>query len=104
MPPQEKFETSAHLNNSRDNNLNCQNSTDIQIPEANEIKEETKDFDELLPYVGEFGLYQKILFILMIPFISFVAWVYFSQIFIMLISEKYWCSVPELKNFTSNER
>ena len=106
MPPQEKFETSAHLNNSRDNNLNCQNSTDIQIPEANEIKEETKDldFDELLPYVGEFGLYQKILFILMIPFTSFVAWVYFSQIFITLIPEKYWCWVPELKNLTSNER
>ncbi|XP_026301780.1 organic cation transporter protein-like [Apis mellifera] len=106
MPPQEKFETSAHLNNSRDNNLNCQNSMDIQIPEANEIKEETKDldFDELLPYVGEFGLYQKILFILMIPFTSFVAWVYFSQIFITLIPEKYWCWVPELKNLTSNER
>lgn len=106
MPPQEKFETSAHLNNSRDNNLNCQNSMDIQIPEANEIKEETKDldFDELLPYVGEFGLYQKILFISMIPFTSFVAWVYFSQIFITLIPEKYWCWVPELKNLTSNER
>ena len=87
MPPQEKFETSVHLNNSRDNNLNYQNSMDIQIPEANDIKEETKDlnFDELLPYIGEFGLYQKILFILMIPFISFVAWVYFSQIFITLI-------------------
>ena len=86
MLPQEKFETSVHLNNSWDNNLNYQNSMDIQIPEANDIKEETKDlnFDELLSYVGEFGLYQKILFILMIPFIS-LAWVYFSQIFITLI-------------------
>lgn len=106
MPPQEKFETSVHLNDNRDNNLNCENTMDIQIPEANEIKEEMKDldFDELLPYVGEFGLYQKILFILMIPFTSFVAWVYFSQIFITLIPEKYWCWVPELKNLTSNER
>ncbi|XP_076239590.1 organic cation transporter protein-like isoform X2 [Calliopsis andreniformis] len=77
-----------------------------QANQSAKEKEEAKDmdFDELLPYVGEFGLYQKILFILMIPFASFVAWVYFSQIFITLIPDDYWCWVPELANLTVDER
>jgi len=62
------------------------------------------DFDELLPHVGEFGTYQRILFVLMIPFAFFVAWVYFSQIFITLVPEEYWCRVPELENLTLEER
>lgn len=62
------------------------------------------DFDDLLPHIGEFGTYQRILFVLMIPFAFFVAWVYFSQIFITLVPEKHWCRVPELENFTVEER
>ncbi|BFF99404.1 organic cation transporter protein [Drosophila madeirensis] len=54
------------------------------------------DFDDLLPLIGEFGRYQKILFICMIPFSFFVAFVYFSQIFLTLIPEQHWCHVPEL--------
>lgn len=108
MPPQEKFENSVHLNNNRESNVaTCQNSINVQTEETDRgVKEETRDmdFDELLPYVGEFGLYQKILFVLMIPFASFVAWVYFSQIFITLIPDDYWCWVPELENLTVNER
>lgn len=62
------------------------------------------DFDDLLPHVGEFGAYQRILFVLMIPFAFFVAWVYFSQIFITLVPEEHWCRVPELENLTVEER
>lgn len=62
------------------------------------------DFDDLLPHIGEFGRYQKILFILMIPFAFFVAFVYFSQIFITLVPEEHWCRVPELANLTIYER
>ncbi|XP_076765735.1 organic cation transporter protein-like isoform X1 [Xylocopa sonorina] len=108
MPPQEKFETSVHLKNDQNNSAaNCQTSTNPRVREAGGSDgEETKemDFDELLPYVGEFGVYQKILFLLMIPFASFVAWVYFSQIFITLIPDEYWCWVPELENLTVDER
>ncbi|XP_064546341.1 carcinine transporter [Drosophila montana] len=56
----------------------------------------TIDFDDLLPLIGEFGRYQKILFLCMIPFSFFVAFVYFSQIFLTLIPEQHWCHVPEL--------
>ena len=62
------------------------------------------DFDDLLPHVGEFGTYQRILFVLMIPFAFFVAWVYFSQIFITLVPEEHWCRVPELEDLTVEER
>lgn len=110
MPPQEKFETPVHLNNACDNNQAVYQNTlsqgvhqaDQHVKRSQEMRD--MDFDELLPYVGEFGLYQKILFILMIPFTSFVAWVYFSQIFITLIPAEHWCWVPELANLTVDER
>lgn len=62
------------------------------------------DFDDLLPHIGDFGLYQKILFLLMIPFAFFVAFVYFSQIFMTLVPEEHWCRVPELEHLTLEER
>lgn len=62
------------------------------------------DFDDLLPHIGDFGLYQKILFLLMIPFAFFVAFVYFSQIFMTLVPEQHWCKVPELAHLSLDER
>lgn len=62
------------------------------------------DFDDLLPHIGEFGRYQKILFLLMIPYASFLVFVYFTQIFITLVPEHHWCFVPELQNMTVDER
>lgn len=66
--------------------------------------DESMDFDDILPHIGEFGFYQKMLFLLMIPFAFFVAFVYFTQIFITLVPEEHWCWVPELANLTKEER
>ncbi|XP_031842357.1 organic cation transporter protein-like isoform X1 [Nomia melanderi] len=110
MPPQEKFETPVRMDKGHESNTTaCQNSLNLDVPGSNQNTKEMDetrdmDFDDLLPYVGEFGLYQKILFILMIPFASFVAWVYFSQIFITLIPDEHWCWVPELENLTADQR
>jgi hypothetical protein len=62
------------------------------------------DFDDMLPHIGEFGLYQKILFLLLAPFAFFVAFVYFTQIFITVTPEGYWCRIPELMNLTVEQR
>lgn len=62
------------------------------------------DFDDVLPHIGEFGVYQKVLFLLMIPYAFFVAFVYFTQIFITVAPEEHWCYVPELAHLTAEER
>lgn len=62
------------------------------------------DFDDLLPHIGEFGVYQKLLFLLMIPFAFSVAFVYFTQIFITLVPEQHWCRVPELEHLSVEDR
>lgn len=65
---------------------------------------EQMDFDDILPHVGEFGRYQKILFLLMIPYAFFVAFVYFTQIFITLVPERHWCRIPELEHLSVQQR
>ncbi|XP_076272470.1 solute carrier family 22 member 13 [Rhynchophorus ferrugineus] len=66
--------------------------------------ESSFDFDDLFPHIGAFGFYQIFLFLMMIPFAFFVAWVYFTQIFVTLVPEAHWCWVPELQNLTVDER
>ncbi|EDW69536.2 organic cation transporter protein [Drosophila virilis] len=61
------------------------------------------DFDDLLPEVGEFGCFQKVLFALMIPFCYISAFVYLSQIFMTLPPDKYYCFVNELSLIASEE-
>jgi len=67
-------------------------------------EKEPMDFDDMLPHIGEFGLYQKLLFLMMVPFAFCVAFVYFAQIFITLVPEEHWCKVPELANLTKEQR
>ncbi|CAL8106518.1 unnamed protein product [Orchesella dallaii] len=49
------------------------------------------DFDGMLMHVGEFGLYQKILFTFQAPFCIFVTFVLFGQVFMVLYPMNYWC-------------
>ncbi|KAH8366149.1 hypothetical protein KR093_009748, partial [Drosophila rubida] len=61
------------------------------------------DFDDLLPEIGEFGLYQRILFVLMIPFSYIASFVYLSQIFMTLPPDNYYCYVRELASIQNEE-
>jgi len=58
------------------------------------------DFDMMLVHVGEFGLYQKVLFIFQSPFCMFVQFLIFGQIFIYLYPRVYWCSENPCINAT----
>ena len=49
------------------------------------------DFDYMLTRVGEFGKYQKLLFLFQAPFAVFVTFVLFGQIFITTYPEVFWC-------------
>lgn len=122
MPPQEIQPQSGNADNSSelaakpsplaytnqafvcDTQNNNENSKKIE--EKSEKNDDGKpfEFDDLLPYIGEFGIYQKILFLTMIPFAFSVAFVYFTQIFITVIPDGHWCWVPELANLTVEQR
>lgn len=85
--------------------LNKRNSLESYKSEnLDSSKTPNMDFDDILPLIGEFGKYQKILFLYMIPFEFFLVFVYFTQIFLTLTPEEYWCNVPELDNLTTKER
>lgn len=62
------------------------------------------DFDDLLPQIGNFGNYQIILFLLLAPYTLFYVFVYFTQIFITLVPNDYWCNVPELLHLEPTDR
>ncbi|KAL0803273.1 hypothetical protein ABMA28_017251, partial [Loxostege sticticalis] len=97
------FVNKGYMNDSSDVASEKKMPDNSRKEEKIEKQKKATDFDDLLPYVGEFGLYQKILFLLMIPFAFFVAFVYFSQIFMTIAPEQHWCWVPELANLTVEE-
>lgn len=62
-----------------------------------------KDFDDILPYVGGFGLYQKRMLLISLPINYFLAVVYMAQIYQTLTPE-HWCAVPELEYLDPSAR
>jgi hypothetical protein len=103
--PSSAYVNNGYVNNEKSVIPHLETNGDIKLqPNAQSTQPRVIDFDDLLPHLGEFGRYQKILFLLMIPFAFFVAFVYFSQIFITLVPEEHWCFVPELANLTAEQR
>lgn len=102
---QNKYINKAFVEN---DNLTNESSDEIDLQEipkkSVQNDSETMDFDDMLPHIGEFGIYQRILFFLMIPFAFFLAFVYFTQIFITLVPEKHWCRIPELDHLPVEQR
>lgn len=98
--------TSSSSSSSGNKKKSSSNSTIITTSKKNSLANDTQlimDFDQFLPYVGDCGRYQALIFIVMIPFCFFFAFVYFAQMFITLVPNKYYCNVPELELFNLTE-
>lgn len=64
------------------------------------------DLDDLLPKIGEFGIYQKLLlWLVCLPACLPCGFCAFNQLFMTDVPD-YWCKVPELQKFnlTAEER
>lgn len=67
--------------------------------------QEPFDLDELLPAIGEFGRYQKLLlWLICLPACIPCGFCAFNQLFMTDVPEDYWCKIPELQNFSVQER
>lgn len=55
------------------------------------------DFDEILPFVGEYGTYQKLMiWLVLLPGTIPCGFNAYSQLF-MATSQDHWCKIPELQ-------
>ncbi|XP_045511231.1 carcinine transporter isoform X1 [Colias croceus] len=71
---------------------------------AKEMHDDGIDLDDLLPKIGEFGIYQKcLLWFVCLPACLPCGFCAFNQLF-MTDTPDHWCLVPELKNFSQEER
>lgn len=67
--------------------------------------QETFDLDDILPTIGEFGKYQKLLvFGICLPACIPCGFCAFNQLFMSDTPEDYWCKIPELLNIPLEER
>ncbi|KAH8263124.1 hypothetical protein KR044_004829 [Drosophila immigrans] len=74
-------------------------------PEAQESVDEAFDLDDLLPIIGEFGKYQKLLvFGICLPACIPCGFCAFNQLFMADTPDDYWCRVPELQHLDLEER
>lgn len=92
--------------------LRMKNSNGIKSPDGTDASETTilrpklETFDDVLPYVGDFGRYQWLLLVALLPYSVAYAVLYFSQFFLTLLPQEHWCKIEELvfSNFTQEER
>ncbi|CAB3221120.1 unnamed protein product [Arctia plantaginis] len=87
-------------------------SEKIKLENLNDVTEKVNDepvnedliLDTVLSYLGDLGLYQKLLFIGMLPFGCCLTFIYLVQIFITVTPQNHWCRVPELANLSMELR
>lgn len=82
----------------------------IDTADSNEsvtlTRSKLETFDDILPYVGDFGRYQWLLLLALLPYSMAYATLYFSQFFLTLVPQEHWCKIEELisSNLTQEER
>lgn len=66
--------------------------------------EKSDSFNDMLTKVGDFGKYQWLLLLALLPYGVTYAALYFAQIFLTIVPNEHWCKVTELANFTEELR
>lgn len=70
-----------------------------------QLSKDSLDLDELLPIIGEFGRYQKLLlFLICLPACIPCGFCAFNQLFMTDVPDDFWCAIPELNNLTAEKR
>ncbi|XP_066602060.1 carcinine transporter-like isoform X2 [Prorops nasuta] len=74
--------------------------------ETTALRSKLETFDDILPFVGDFGKYQCMLLFSLFPYSVAYATLYFSQFFLTLVPQEHWCKIDELieQNYTQRER
>lgn len=66
--------------------------------ERTALRPKVETFDDILPFVGDYGRYQWLLLLSLLPYGVTYAFLYFSQFFITIIPTEHWCRIDELMN------
>ncbi|XP_012245549.1 carcinine transporter isoform X2 [Bombus impatiens] len=92
--------------NANDGEMKDEKSNSILPTETSRLRPRLESFDDVLPYVGDYGRYQCLLLLSLLPYGATYAFLYFSQFFITIIPTEHWCRIDELvnSNFTEEER
>ncbi|XP_068972628.1 carcinine transporter-like isoform X2 [Bombus flavifrons] len=92
--------------NVNDGEMKDEKSNSILPTETTRLRPRLESFDDVLPYVGDYGRYQWLLLLSLLPYGVTYAFLYFSQFFITIIPTEHWCRIDELvnSNFTEEER
>lgn len=48
-------------------------------------------------------MYQRFLFVMLMVFCFFLTFVYFTQLFLIVVPDEFWCEIPTVEGFTSEE-
>ncbi|VVC96060.1 unnamed protein product [Leptidea sinapis] len=79
-------------------------SNKTEMDDKEEMNEIGSALEAVINSVGGLGLYQKILFIAMMPFGIAWAFLYFCQMFVTATPDVHWCRVPELDSLSMEMR
>ncbi|XP_031772778.1 carcinine transporter-like [Apis florea] len=79
-------------------------SNSIGPTEITRLRPKLENFDDVLPHVGDYGRYQWLLLLSLLPYGMTYAFLYFSQFFITITPTEHWCRIDELTNFTQEEK
>ena len=84
------------MNKKQDEEENNEKKTD-------DPKSVLRDFDDILHFVGGWGMFQYLLVIMFFPFNVFLGYVYLSPI-LTIFTPPHFCHVPQLSNLSLEQR